>query len=61
MTKITKSGASSVSGGDMLEGTLCLEIMRIKIEVTIEILWSMFLSHDQSQGAILRIRLRLRS
>jgi hypothetical protein len=46
-----KSGASSVSGGDMLEGTLCLEIMRLKIRATNEILWSMFLSHDQALGA----------
>ncbi len=45
----------------MLEGTLCLEIMRLKIKVTNEIFWSMFLSRDQSQGAIPRIRLRLRS
>jgi hypothetical protein len=34
----------------MLEGTLCLEIMRLKIKVTNEILQSMFLSLDQSQG-----------
>ncbi len=39
------------------EGTLCLEIMRLKIKVTNEKLRSMFLSHDQSQGAIPRIRL----
>jgi hypothetical protein len=45
----------------MLEGTLCLEIMRLKIEATNEILRSMFLSHDPSQGAISRIRLRIRS
>jgi hypothetical protein len=44
----TKSGASSVSGGDMLEETLCLEIMRLKIRATNEILRSMFLSHDQA-------------
>jgi hypothetical protein len=30
-TNKTKSGASSVSGGNMLEVTLCLEIMRLKI------------------------------
>jgi hypothetical protein len=57
----TKSGASSVSRSGMLEGTLCLEIMRLKIKVTNEILQSMFLSLDQSQGAIPRIRLRIRS
>ncbi len=51
------SGASSVSRSGMLEGTLCLEIMRLKIKVTNEILRSMFLSLDQSQGAIPRIRL----
>jgi hypothetical protein len=45
----------------MLEVTLCLEIMRLQIKATNEILQSMFLSHDQSQGAILRIRLRIRS
>jgi hypothetical protein len=46
----------------MLEGTLCFEIMRLKIKVTNEISWSMFLSLDQSQGAIPRItRLRIRS
>jgi hypothetical protein len=45
----------------MLEGTLCLEIMRLKIKATNEILRSMFLSHDQSQGAIPRIRSRMRS
>jgi hypothetical protein len=60
-TKKTKSGASSVSRGDKLEGTLCLEIMRLKIKATNEISWSTFLSHDQSQGAIPRIRLRIRS
>jgi hypothetical protein len=37
-TEKTKSGASSVSRGDMLEGTLCLEIMRLKIKVTNETL-----------------------
>jgi hypothetical protein len=45
----------------MLEGTLCLEIMRLKIKVTNEISRSMFLSLDQSQRAIPRIRLRIRS
>jgi hypothetical protein len=50
----TKSGASSVSRGDMLEVTLCLEIMRQKIKATNEILQSMFLSHDLAQGAIPR-------
>jgi hypothetical protein len=45
----------------MLEGTLCLEIMRLKIKATNEISRSMFLSHDQSHGAIPRIRLRIRS
>ncbi len=54
-TKKTKSGASSVSRSGTLEGTLCLEIMRLKIKVTNEILRSMFLSLDQSQGAIPRI------
>jgi hypothetical protein len=49
-----KSGASSVSGGNMLEGTLCLEIMRLKIRATNEILRSMFLSHDLALGAIPR-------
>jgi hypothetical protein len=53
----TKSGASSVSRSGTLEGTLCLESIRLKIMVTNEILRSMFLSHDQSQGAIPRIRL----
>jgi hypothetical protein len=33
-----------------------LEIVRLKIKVANEILWSMFLSLDQSQGAITRIR-----
>jgi hypothetical protein len=55
------SGASSVSRSGMLEGTLCLEIMRLKIKVTNEILQSMFIRLDQSQGAIPRIRLRIRS
>jgi hypothetical protein len=50
----TKSGASSVSGGNTLEGTLCLEILRLKIRATNEIFWSMFLSHDLALGAILR-------
>jgi hypothetical protein len=56
-TKKTKSGASSVSISGTLEGTLCLEIMRLKIKVTNDISQSMFLSLDQSQGAIPRIRL----
>jgi hypothetical protein len=60
-TKKTKSGASSVSRSGTLEGTLCLEIMRLEIKATNEILPSMFLSHDQSQEAILRITLRIRS
>jgi hypothetical protein len=45
----------------MLEGTLCLENMRLKIKAANEILRSMFLGHDRSQGAIPRIRLRIRS
>jgi hypothetical protein len=45
----------------MLEVTLCLESMRVNIKATNEILQSMFLSHDQSQGTIPRIRLRIRS
>jgi hypothetical protein len=45
----------------MLEGTLCLENLRLKIKVKNEISWSMFLSLDQSQGAIPRIRLRIKS
>jgi hypothetical protein len=45
----------------MLEGTLWLEIMRLKVKATNEEPQSMFLSHDQSQGAIPRIRLRIRS
>jgi hypothetical protein len=49
-----RSGASSVSGGDTLEETLCLEIMKSKIKATNEILWSMFISHDQALGAIPR-------
>ncbi len=56
-TKKTESGTSSVSRSGTLEGTLCLEIMILKIKVTNEILWSMFLSLDQSQEAIPRIRL----
>jgi hypothetical protein len=48
------SGASSVSGGDTFEETLGLKIMRLKIRATNEILWSMFLSHDQDLGAIPR-------
>jgi hypothetical protein len=47
-----KSGASFVSGGDMLEGTLCLKIMRLKIRATNEISRSMFLSHDLALGAV---------
>ncbi len=39
----TKSGASSVSGGDTLEETLCSKIMRLKIRAANEILRSMFL------------------
>ncbi len=35
--------------------------MRLKIKATNEILRGMFLSHDQPQGAIPRIRLRIRS
>ncbi len=50
----TKSGASFVSGGDTLEETLCLKIMRLKIGATHEILQSMFLSHDWALGAIPR-------
>ena len=52
----TKSGVSSVSGGNTLEVTPYLEIMRLKIKATNEISQSMFLSHDQSQGAIQRIK-----
>jgi hypothetical protein len=55
------SGAFSVSRSSTLEGTICSEIMRLKIKATNEILWSVFLSHDQSQGEIPRIRLRIRS
>ncbi len=55
------SGASSVSRSGTLEGTICLEIMRLKIKVTNEISRSMFLSLDQSRRAIPRIRLRIRS
>jgi hypothetical protein len=40
-TKTTKSGASSVIRGNMLEVTLCLEIMRLKIKAANEISWSM--------------------
>jgi hypothetical protein len=50
----TKSGASSVSRGNMLEVTLCLEIMRLKNKATNEKLRSMFLSHDLALGAISR-------
>ena len=49
-----KRGASSVSGGDTLEETLCSKIMRLKIRATNEILQSMFLSHDLALGAIQR-------
>jgi hypothetical protein len=38
----------------MLEVTLCLEIMRLKIKATNEISQSMFLSHDLALGAIPR-------
>jgi hypothetical protein len=55
------SGASSVSRSGTLEGTCCLKIMKLKIKITNEILQSIFLSFDQSQGAIPRIRLRIRS
>ena len=41
----------------MLEETLCLEIMRLIIKVTNKILRSMFLSLDQSQVAMTKIRL----
>ncbi len=50
----TKSGASSVSGGNTLEETFCLEITRFKIRATNEISQSMFLSHDWALGAIPR-------
>jgi hypothetical protein len=50
----TKSGASSVSGGNTLEETLCSEIMRLKIRATNDISQSMFLSHDWALGAIPR-------
>jgi hypothetical protein len=49
-----KSGSSSVSRGNILEVTLCLEITRLKIKATSEILRSMFLSHDLALGAISR-------
>jgi hypothetical protein len=49
-----KSGASSVSGGNMLDATLCLEIMRLKIRATNDILQSMFLSYNQALGAFPR-------
>jgi len=42
-TKKTKSGASSVSRGNTLEGTLCMEIMRLKIRATHEISQGVFL------------------
>jgi hypothetical protein len=38
----------------MLEETLCLKIMRLKIRSTNEISRSMFLSHDLALGAIPR-------
>jgi hypothetical protein len=38
----------------MLEVTLYLEIMRLKVKATNEILRSMFLSPDLAQGAITR-------
>ncbi len=60
-TKKTKSGAFTVSGGNTLEETLCLKIMRLKIIAKNEILWSMFHIHDLALGAIPRKRLRLRS
>jgi hypothetical protein len=50
----TTSGASSVSGGDTLEETLCSKIMRLKIRATNEIMWSMFLSHDWALRVIPR-------
>ena len=50
----TKSGVSSESGGDTLEGTLCLEIIRLKLRATNKILLSMFFSHGLILGAIPR-------
>jgi hypothetical protein len=50
----TKSGVSSVSGGDTLEETLCSKIIRLKIRAANEILRSMFLSRDRALGAIPR-------
>ncbi len=50
----TKSGASSVSGGDTLEETLYSKIMRLKIRATNKVLRSMFLSDDWALGAIPR-------
>jgi hypothetical protein len=47
-------GASSVSGGNMLEETLCLTSMRVQIWATNETSRSMFLSHDWALGAIPR-------
>jgi hypothetical protein len=38
----------------MLEKTLCLKIMRLKIRATNEISWSMILSHGGALGAIPR-------
>jgi hypothetical protein len=49
-----KSGASSASGGNTLEETLCLKIMRLKIRATNEIMRSMFLSYDLALGAVQR-------
>jgi hypothetical protein len=41
----------------MLEGTLCFGNYELRFKDTNKILQSMFLSLDQSQGAIPRIRL----
>jgi hypothetical protein len=38
----------------MLEGTLCLENMRLKIRAKNEVSQSMFLGHDLAPGAIPR-------
>jgi hypothetical protein len=38
----------------MFEEIVSSKIMRLKIKATNEILWSMFLSHDQALGAIPR-------
>jgi hypothetical protein len=51
----TKSGASSVSGGNTLEETLCLKITRLKIRATNEILWSMFFSYSKVKIKINRL------